>query len=220
MTIQNNTKESYLEKLEAISNEIQNLHDKLNMITEDKAEADISLDATNKCNGILSNHETSNDSMNTFKSNEHFDYVEERQEDKFVKFYSFDPEFIPEPYRKYGFRIGLVELVGREIQMLVEIYNAEDEFYAGDERLGMIVQTYDIDSAGFDDLIRTVYRSERGGFIDVRTKDLTDVFGVIEFKKVGSALLLDWATFCPNQIPYCWIHDYVGEFLTHELYKN
>lgn len=220
MTIQNSMKEVYLEKIEAISNEIQNLKDELNMIIEGEAETDINLDISNKSNDIRCNPETLNDSIDTFESNEHIDYIEEKQEDKFVKFYSFDPKFIPEPYRKYGFRIGLVELVGREIQMLVEIYNAEDEFYAGDERLGMIVQTYDIDSADFDDLIRAVYCSERGGFVDVRTKDLTDVFGVIEFKKVGSALLLDWATFCPNQTPYCWIHDYVSEFLTHEMYKN
>lgn len=220
MTIQNSTNNNSFEKLEAVSQKIQKLQEELALFIEEKIEDGLDFDALNKFNSDSSDPETSNDSMDTFKANEHLDYIEEKQEDKFVKFYSFDPEFIPEPYRKYGFRIGLVELVGRELQMLVEIYSVKEKFYAGDERLGMLVQKYDIDSSEFDDLIRAVYCSERGGFVDVRTKDLTDVFGVIEFKKVGSALLLDWATFCPNQTPFCWIHDYVSEFLTHEMYKS
>lgn len=133
-------------------------------------------------------------------------YNPQTDDDQFAGFveYGFSKRLVAG--KQYYVELDSVAVFGEKLQMVANIYNTGDvpPFLVSDGIMGLLVQSYTIGSPEYRKMLECVYQASGGMFVEVRTKDLSEVVGWITLKTDDSGqLALDWETFKPDGTPPC-----------------
>lgn len=117
--------------------------------------------------------------------------------------------------KAYGFCIYDAMLVGNNLQLVVQFYEATtDGRYSNNGRpVGLIVQNYRVGSFEYREMVEAVYSPPFPMLIAVNTDEFEDVIGAIKLKECQDTLTLDWRTFIPVQTPCSNKWDFSKKFI-------